>query len=282
MYADLGTRTGLVPNALSASGEYSFPVTSVQHADSADGTRIAYRVVGTGDPILFVHGSATTSADWLIVQSLLEDRFTVVTMDRRGRGQSADGAHYSIDGEAEDVIAVLAAVGAELLVGHSYGAMCSILAAARTDSLRGLVLYEPPIGVEARGLDALDGLIARGELDLALRGFLAMAGTSEEQLEAIQSSAAWPTLLDAVPTLPRELRACAAWTHPAGPIDVPTLFLRGERTESPFYLHGFGGLEAAFSRVRRATIPDQLHVAHVFAAPVFSELVANFFSGLPH
>lgn len=269
-----------MPDA-SRSGEYSFRMTSVQHADSADGTRIAYRVAGAGDPVLFVHGSATTSADWLLARSLLLDRFTVVTMDRRGRGQSGDGAHYSIDREAEDVSAVLAAVGAELLVGHSFGAMCSILTAARTNVLRGLVLYEPPIGVEARGLEALDGLIARGDLDLALKGFLAMAGTSEEQLEAIQSSAAWPTLVDAVPALPRELRACAAWTHPEGPIEVPTLFLRGAKTTSSFYLDGFDGLAAAFSQAQLATIPDQLHVAHVFAAPVFSELVASFFSGLP-
>ncbi len=256
-------------------------MTAVRHADSADGTRIAYRAAGAGDPILLVHGSATTSADWILVRSLLRDRFTVVTMDRRGRGQSGDGSHYSIDREGEDVLAVLEAVGAELLVGHSYGAMCSVRAAAKADSLRGLVLYEPPIGADDRALEALDDLIARGDLALALRGFLAVAGTSEQQLEAIQTSAAWPTLLGAVPSLPRELRACAVWTHPTGPIDVPTLFLRGGRTESPFYLDGFDELEAAFTRGHHATIPDQLHVAHVFAAPVFSELVADFFSALP-
>jgi pimeloyl-ACP methyl ester carboxylesterase len=104
--------------------------------------------------------------------------------------------------EAEDVLAVLDAVDAELLVGHSYGALCSILAAERTGRLRGLVLYEPPIAVPADRLSGLDELVARGDLDAALEGFLRSAGAPDEQFDAIRSSPAWPTLLDAVPALP--------------------------------------------------------------------------------
>jgi pimeloyl-ACP methyl ester carboxylesterase len=64
---------------------------------------------------------------------------------------------------AEDVLAVLDAVGADRLVAHSYGALCSILAAQRTERLRALVLYEPPIGVREEHLAGLDervGLVA--------------------------------------------------------------------------------------------------------------------------
>lgn len=132
----------------------------VQHVDSSDGTPIAYRVSGSGEPMLLVHGSATSSADWLFVLPLLRDRFTVVTMDRRGRGSSGDNPDHTIAREAGDVLAVLDAVGAELLVGHSYGALCSILAAERTNRLRRLVLYEPPIAVRERGLSGLDELVA--------------------------------------------------------------------------------------------------------------------------
>ena len=113
---------------------------SVQHATSADGTPIGYRLTGNGEPLLFVHGVATTGADWLFVRPHLRERFTVVTMDRRGRGSSGDAAGYSMDREAEDVLAVLEAVDCRLLAGHSYGALCSILAAQRTDRLERLVL----------------------------------------------------------------------------------------------------------------------------------------------
>lgn len=253
---------------------------SVQHVTSSDGTRIAYSASGSGEPVLLVHGTGTWSADWLFVMPFLEGRFTVVTMDRRGRGESGDGPQYSIEREAADVLAVLEAVRAELLVGHSYGAMCSTLAAERTESLRGLVLYEPPIGAGGEGVEAIEALIAKGKLDSALEGFLRAVGISDEDFAAIRSSPAWPSLAEVVPTLPRELRACAGWSHPYGPIEVPTLFLRGARTQSRFYLDGFDELAAAFPQGRQESIPDQLHVAHVFAAEAFAGLVADFFTGL--
>ncbi len=250
----------------------------VQHVASADGTPIAYRASGSGDPLLLVHGSATSGADWLFALPYLRDRFTVVTMDRRGRGASGDGPEYRMAREAEDVLAVLDAVDAELLTGHSYGALCSILAVAadRTDRLRRMVLYEPPIAVRAEWLTSLDELVAQGDLSGALEGFLGSAGVPAAQFDAIRSSPAWPTLLDAVPALPRELRACAAWQHPRGPIDVPTLFLQGGDTKGGAYLDGLEALKAAFPNHRDELIPGQHHIAHVFAAEAFAGLVGDF------
>jgi pimeloyl-ACP methyl ester carboxylesterase len=243
---------------------------------STDGARIAYRASGSGDPVLFVHGSGTSSADWLFALPFLRERFTVVTMDRRGRGESGDGPKYAMEREAEDVLAVLDAAGAELLVGHSYGALCSILAAERTDRLRRLVLYEPPIGVKEGRVAGLEELIARGELDAALEAFLRTAGAPDEQLDAIRASPAWAVLLEAVPTLPREVHAAAAWRNPRGPIDVPLLFLLGADTDSPVYLEGLDELHAAFPDIRVETLPAQRHIAHVFAAEAFAQLVAEF------
>jgi pimeloyl-ACP methyl ester carboxylesterase len=244
---------------------------------SADGTSIAYRTSGGGgEPIVFVHGSATSSADWGFVAPLLRERFTVVTMDRRGRGASADGPEYAIEREAEDVLAVLDAVGAELLVGHSYGGLCSILAAERTDRLRRMVLYEPPFAVRPGDLGDLDDLVVRGELDVTLERFLRAAGASDEQLPQIRSSPVWQVLLDAVPVLPRELRAASEWRNPAKPISVPTLYLIGSETRGRAYLDGLDDLLAAFADVRREDIPGQQHIGHVFAAEEFARLVSDF------
>jgi pimeloyl-ACP methyl ester carboxylesterase len=251
-------------------------VADVQRVDSADGTPIAYREFGSGEPIVFVHGVGTSGADWTFVAPHLRDHFTVVAMDRRGRGASGDGREYAMAREAEDVLAVLDAVDGELLVGHSYGGLCSILAAERTDRLRRLVIYEPPIAVTEARAGRLDELVARGDLDAALEGFLRGAGTPDDQLDAIRSSPAWPVLLDAVPVVPRELHAAAAWQNPAGPIEVPTLHLLGADTDNPSYLNGLNELEAAFPDWRRESIPGQRHIGHVFAAPVFAELVADF------
>jgi pimeloyl-ACP methyl ester carboxylesterase len=249
---------------------------AVEHVASTDGTRIAYRVSGGGDAVLFVHGSGTSGADWLFVLPLLRERFSVVTMDRRGRGDSGDGPDYAIEREAQDVLAVLDAVDGAMLLGHSYGALCSILAAERTDCLRRLVLYEPPIAVKREWVRGLDELVARGDLGAALEGFVRSAGAPDEQFDAIRSSPAWPALLDAVPALPRELHACAAWRHPRGPIDVPALFLLGADTKSLVYLKGLDDLQAAFPNSRAELIPGQRHFAHIFAAETLADLVADF------
>lgn len=251
----------------------------IRHVTSADGTEIGYRTTGVGEPILFVHGVGTTSADWLFVRNLLRDRFTVATMDRRGRGASGDAPEYAMQREAEDVQAVLDAVGAELLVGHSYGALCSILTAERLERLRRLVIYEPPIAVKGDWLTGLEESVAAGRLDEVLERFLGSAGMTAEQLAAIRASPAWPTLRSAAPVLPRELRAAAQWRSPAGPIEVPTLYLLGGHTRGSAYLDGLEELEAAFSDIRVERIAGQQHIAHVVAAETFAQLVAGFFSG---
>lgn len=249
---------------------------AVRHVESADGTPIAYRTSGNGDPILFVHGASTSGADWTFLAPLLGERFTVTTMDRRGRGDSGDGPAYSIDREAEDVLAVLDAVGADLLLGHSYGGLCSILAAQRTDRLRRLVLYEPPIGVTHERARGLEELIDAGRLEEVVERFLREVGTPDDQMAAIRSSPAWPVLLDAVPALPRELHAAAEWRNPAGPIEVPMLHLVGSETTSPAYLDGVDELLAAFPDARRESIPGQTHIGHVFAAEELARLVGDF------
>jgi pimeloyl-ACP methyl ester carboxylesterase len=251
-------------------------VSSVRHVSSPDGTPIAYRASGAGDPVLFVHGAATSGADWAFVARLLRERFTVVTMDRRGRGASGDGEEHSMEREAEDILAVLDAVGAERLVAHSYGALCSMVAAGRTDALCRLVLYEPPIAVRAEWVGGLEELVARGELDRALELFLQGAGASAEHLGAIRASPAWPILLDAMPALPRELSAAAHWRRPRGPIAVPTLFLLGGDTRADAYLDGLDELQEEFPAARRRLIEGQQHVAHVFAAEDFAALLLDF------
>jgi len=178
--------------------------------------------------------------------------------------------------EAEDILAVLDASGAQLLVGHSYGGLCSILAAERTDRLRRLVIYEPPIAISEQGLPALDRLIASGDHNAALETFLRFAGAAQEQLDAIRSSPAWPSLVATVPVLSRELHAGAAWRSPSGPIDVPTLWLQGTDTKSPAYLEGLEDLQGAFPDLRQELIPHQTHFGHVFAPEIFASLVVSF------
>ena len=61
---------------------------------SKDGTTIAYDRVGAGPALIVVAGATQFRAfdpNMAVLADMLKDQFTVVTYDRRGRGESGDG-----------------------------------------------------------------------------------------------------------------------------------------------------------------------------------------------
>src|SRR4051794_25354486 len=101
----------------------------VLEASSADGTRIGCELVGGGPPLLAVHGSTADRHRFAAVQARLAESFRLHLMDRRGRGLSAEetSADYSLEREAEDIRAVVAAIdGPVLVLAHSYGGACAL------------------------------------------------------------------------------------------------------------------------------------------------------------
>src|SRR4051794_7943794 len=121
----------------------------MRHAVSADGTRIGWDVAGAGPPLVLLHGSVADRARWAAVRDGLARRFTLHLVDRRGRGLSAAEATgtYALAREADDVAAVLRAVGPDALVlAHSYGGTCALEAAARGAAVARLPRYQPGLG----------------------------------------------------------------------------------------------------------------------------------------
>ncbi len=104
----------------------------------ADGTRIAFQVVGSGPPLLLVHGSLLTHTIWRTfgyVKALRPSR-TLILVDMRGHGRS-DKPHeieaYTMDSIVGDLVAVLDAAGVPSADywGYSYGARAGLTLAAR-------------------------------------------------------------------------------------------------------------------------------------------------------
>jgi pimeloyl-ACP methyl ester carboxylesterase len=98
---------------------------------------------GAGTPVVLVHGSLATGAEeWPAQRPLADEGFRLLVLDRRGYGRSpeARGEDYLRDG---DDIAGLMGDGAHL-VGHSYGGLGAMIAAARRpDATLSLTLLEP-------------------------------------------------------------------------------------------------------------------------------------------
>jgi len=105
----------------------------VEQVVSRDGTSIAVWRTGAGPPLVLVHGAAAEHSRWAPVLPALGERFTVLAIDRRGRGRSGDADDYAIEREYEDVVAVVEWAGEDVdVLGHSYGGICALEAALAT------------------------------------------------------------------------------------------------------------------------------------------------------
>ncbi|MFI5684466.1 alpha/beta fold hydrolase [Streptomyces sp. NPDC051636] len=89
------------------------------------GTRLHVAGYGTGEPILLLHGFPQHWFGWHRVAALAADGHRLVCPDLRGFGWSGQTRRgCDMDGLAEDVLALLDALGLERvgLVGHDWGA----------------------------------------------------------------------------------------------------------------------------------------------------------------
>lgn len=110
--------------------------------------RLAVDVTGRGEPIVLVHGLATTGSIWRRVSPSLATSRTVVAIDVPGFGRSAPAGPgfdlHAVAGRIRDGLAQAGVAEPYDLVGHSMGgALALTLAADHPQAVRGLVLVSP-------------------------------------------------------------------------------------------------------------------------------------------
>src|SRR5688572_6699464 len=89
------------------------------------GSRVEYLEQGRGEPVVLLHSSASSGAQWRALAERLSSRYRVIAPDLYGYGATAHWpgqGPFHLEREAEIVEALLARVGEPAhLVGHSYG-----------------------------------------------------------------------------------------------------------------------------------------------------------------
>jgi pimeloyl-ACP methyl ester carboxylesterase len=104
--------------------------------------------------IVFVHGSVGNAETTWTEQRSLESRFDCVFLTRGGYPPGPPLDRIDFEEQANDVAAELRE--GDHLVGHSYGGVVSLLAAARRPVLASLTVNEPPAFDVARGVPAVE------------------------------------------------------------------------------------------------------------------------------
>lgn len=260
----------------------------LHNVTAPDGVQLAVDVDGRGPGLVMVHGAGSARWAFDLVRPLLERRFTVWALDRRGRGDSADGDGYALEREFEDVVAVVEAAGeGAVLFGHSYGAMVAAGAAGRLGGLRRLALYEPPMGgvlADEEWIARFEARLAAGEPGEAVRGFLHdVGGYSHVEIDRMEGTPAWDWRLAAAPTVPRELRAERALsTGELGldRLDLRSLLLMG--SESPAWARrSTDAFAAAIPAVEVRILQGHGHGAAVSGPELLAAELERFLDARP-
>ncbi|MFB7894268.1 alpha/beta fold hydrolase [Microbacterium sp. NPDC056044] len=208
---------------------------------SADGTSIAYDHTGDGPVVVIVNGAMSTAADAAGLAGALADAgFRAVTWDRRARGSSGDARGSVPEREAEDLAAVIGAVGGDAAVlGHSSGAVLALFAASRGVPVRALFLSEPPLrfGVDEPADDLaerLQSLVDEGRGDEAIVTFqLEGIGLPQEMVDGIRASDQFAALVPLAQSTVYDTNLVGAASTPSPEmlaVSAPVTVLRGAQT----------------------------------------------------
>jgi pimeloyl-ACP methyl ester carboxylesterase len=260
----------------------------MKHFVSKDGTRIAYKRSGVGPPLVIIHGTGIDHTYWDPIAPRLEQHFTVYTVDRRGRGQSGDTEPYAIQREFEDVATLVDSIPEKVfLLGHSYGALCSLEAALLTTNISKLVLNEPPIyttvevSYPADAPDRFFAYLRAGEAEKALLMLYEIGGMSTAELNLLRSLPSWQARILAAPTIPREVISVRNYSFNPSRfrnLKTPILFLLGSES-TPVYKAATETLHSALSHSRLVVLLGQQHDAVVTAPDLFLREIILFFLG---
>lgn len=260
---------------------------------------LAVDETGRGEPLVLIHGLATTREIWATVVPALARERRVVTLDVPGFGASAPaGPGFDLALVAERIARGLAAHGVRDpfdLAGHSLGAGIALtLACARPKLVRRLILVAPagvrppgrlPAWLLAPGIPTLFaarrrlapltdfGLGRRLLLSLAVADGSAISPTQarlmvEASDGASRIAAAFATVASA------DLRPLL--TQTAAPLGL----IWGER-DLTIPARGAGEIQAARPDALLALIPEAGHVPMVERPEAFADALAGLLERLP-
>ena len=252
---------------------------------STDGTTIRVWVQGEVRRSCSSPGSL---GDHTIFQPLvahLQPVMTTFAIDRRGFGASGDGDGYTIEQEFKDVAVVVDAVaaraGSVALWGHSYGAGCAMGAAAVTDNVSRVILYEPGLGISypPGWLEAHEEALAAGDAERVIRAVLLdILEMSEEDVETRRATPQWPEYLNAATTVLREARTEHSWVYRPGAldrIDAPTLVLVGTETSTALMRSTLRAV-AAIPGARTHVLGGHGHLACITDPGLIASIITQF------
>ncbi|GAA3443503.1 alpha/beta fold hydrolase [Planomonospora venezuelensis] len=249
-----------------------------------------WRDIGTGRPLVLLHGGFTDHGMWDDQIPVLASRYRVIAPDARGHGRSANATEpYRL---TDDLAALLRHLdtGPATLVGVSMGAGTAVDTALEHPELVGAVVVSGAGTSEpyftdpwtVRSLAAWHAAMAAGDLDASIEGFMLFAAGPHRTLD------------DLGPEVVSRLRRMARDTmskHTAGEPDrlvpvrgtweriadigVPVLAVNGT-LDSPDHIGMAERLARTVADGRTASVDGTAHYPSMERPDVFNEILGGF------
>lgn len=254
---------------------------------SKDGTSIAYDKTGQGPAVILVDGAIAYRGyrGGRPLAAELSNEYTVITYDRRRRGDSSDTQPYAVEREIEDIEALIEEVGAPVyLYGFSSGAVLALRAAAKLgDKITKLAVLEPPFNSDddqakqdfCKYTEHMAQLLKEGKDGDAVAFFL-QDMLPPDALEGMKQSPDWATMEAVAPTLAYDNEVMGDGSVPAvaaAAVTVPALVLDGG--ESDDFKHAAAdALAKAMPHAQRKTLEGQMTLV---PAEILAPVIREFF-----
>lgn len=255
---------------------------------------LEYRLAGTGDPVVFVHGGIFADGLEPLASSPELKTFRVLTWHRAGyarSGPAAGNAAIARQAAQLDQLMQRLELPRAHLVGHSSGALIALqLALEHPARVHSLVLLEPalPVAVVNPGIPRAIETYQRGDREGAIDEFMrSVAGPDwRRDIERELPLALGQAVADAPAFFEQELPAVRAWQFSeddARRIRIPVLAVMGGRSPgisaSWPARHAFA--KAHFPEVQSWVLEGATHMVAFHHPDLLARRLRRFFADHP-
>ncbi|WP_026461837.1 alpha/beta fold hydrolase [Adhaeribacter aquaticus] len=251
--------------------------------------KLHFRELGTGSPLLILHGLFGSSDNWQTLAKYLAKEYKIYLIDLRNHGRSPHSPDFNYDVMKQDILQFMQdqQLPEATIMGHSMGGKVAMNFALRhADMVTRLIVVDiAPKFYRPHHQDILAALHAvnlaevtnRTEVDEALaqhiqeldvRMFLAKNLYRKED-----NSFAWRMNF---PVIEQHIEEVGQETKSATPFPKPTLFIRGANSRYIKPDEDTATIEKIFPAAKIETIENAGHWVHAEAPEKFYNLLINF------
>lgn len=261
------------------------------YTSNKQGQQIYYEVFGlsSGKTIIFLNGLTQSTESWALITPQFKQQYRVILMDFIFQGKSdKNGDWKDFDAHAEDVLAVLDAVGAlqPMVVGISYGSLVAQHFALKfSERLSALILmstfaHKTPYyeAIELSWWRALEHGGYQLMLDIMLPSVLS-EGYFENPLIPIQAMKKARQALNQSPEaifkLMRATKERQDFREKLKKVKVPTLIIQGEK-DLLFPVHMAEQVQQSIQGSRLTIVRHAGHTLNIERTDEVAALIRNF------